>query len=210
MGGSFDPVHAGHVALAESALSALPLDEVRWIPVGQPWQKARQLAPASHRLAMVECAIAHEPRFVADRIEIDRAGPSYTLETVRALQAAHPEVSEWCLIIGQDQCRNLPSWQGWQELLSRVTLVVAVRPAGESGQAPAMQNLAPTLAPPELAEHPHRLVALPMAPHAASSTEIRFRLAQGQTPQSLVPTLLSGGVARYIANHQLYAPGAPR
>ena len=70
MGGSFDPVHVAHVALAESALVALRLDEVRWIPVGQPWQKARQLAPAEHRVAMVERAVAHEPRFTVDRIEV--------------------------------------------------------------------------------------------------------------------------------------------
>lgn len=202
MGGSFDPVHVAHVALAESALAALRLDEVRWVPVGQPWQKARQLAPAEHRLAMVECAVAHEPRFTVDRIEVDRAGPSFTLDTVRALQAAHPDVTEWCLIIGQDQYLNLPTWQGWTELLSRVTLAVATREGANPDSQPACS--------PELAAHPHRMHPLPMAPHAVSSTDIRTRLTRGETPQSLVPTLLSEGVARYIANHQLYAPGAPR
>ena len=198
MGGSFDPVHVAHVALAESALQALALDEVRWVPVGQPWQKARQLAPAEHRVAMVEQAVAHEPRFVVDRIEVDRSGPSYTLDTVQALQAAHPDVTGWCLIIGLDQYLNLPTWQGWRELLGRVTLAVAVR---EGGQPEAST---------ELAAHPHRMLPLPMAPHAVSSTDIRTRLARGETPESLVPTLLSEGVARYIANHQLYASGAPR
>jgi nicotinate-nucleotide adenylyltransferase len=198
MGGSFDPVHVAHVALAESALVALRLDEVRWIPVGQPWQKARQLAPAEHRVAMVERAVAHEPRFTVDRIEVDRAGPSYTLDTVRALQAAHPEVVEWCLVIGLDQYLNLPTWQGWTELIQRVTLAVATREGADP--EPAL----------ELAAHPHRMLTLPMAPHAVSSTDIRSRLNRGETPESLVPTLLSEGVARYIANHQLYAPGAPR
>jgi nicotinate-nucleotide adenylyltransferase len=198
MGGSFDPVHVAHVALAESALGALGLDQVRWIPVGQPWQKARRLAAAEHRLAMVEQAVAHEPRFVVDRIEVDRPGPSYTLDTVKALQAAHPGVAQWCLIIGLDQYLNLPSWHGWTELLARVTLAVATR-GGVPPQAPA-----------ELLGHPHRMVTLPMAPHAVSSTEIRARLNRGETPESLVPTLLSAGVARYIANHQLYAPGDPR
>lgn len=198
MGGSFDPVHVAHVALAESALLALRLDEVRWIPVGQPWQKSRQLAPAEHRVAMVERAVAHEPRFTVDRIEVDREGPSFTLDTVRALQAAHPDVAEWCLVIGLDQYLNLPTWQGWTELIERVTLAVAVREG---------VNLEPS---PVLAAHPHRLHPLPMAPHAVSSTDIRTRLTRGETPESLVPTLLSEGVARYIANHQLYAPGAPR
>lgn len=202
MGGSFDPVHVGHVALAESALIALQLDEVRWVPVGQPWQKARQLAPAEHRLAMVERAVAHEPRFTVDRIEVDREGPSYTLDTVRVLQAAHPEVTEWCLIIGLDQYLNLPTWQGWTELLARVTLAVATREGAHPGASPACS--------PELAAHPHRMHPLPMAPQAVSSTDIRTRLTRGETPESLVPTLLSEGVARYIANHQLYAPGDPR
>lgn len=198
MGGSFDPVHVAHVALAESALVALQLDEVRWVPVGQPWQKARQLAPAEHRVAMVERAVAHEPRFTVDRIEVDREGPSYTLDTVRALQAAHPDVAEWCLLIGLDQYLNLPTWQGWTDLIERVTLAVAVREGGHPEPSP------------ELAAHPHRMQPLPMAPHAVSSTDIRSRLTRGETPESLVPTLLSEGVARYIANHQLYAPSAPR
>lgn len=202
MGGSFDPVHVAHVALAESALQALQLDEVRWVPVGQPWQKARQLAPAADRVAMVERAVAHEPRFTVDRIEVDRAGPSYTLETVQALQAAHPDVAEWCLVIGLDQYLNLPSWHGWQALLDRVTLAVATREGVQLSEQ--------LVVPPELAAHPHRLHPLPMAPHAVSSTDIRSRLTRGETPESLVPTLLSEGVARYIANHQLYAPGDPR
>lgn len=210
MGGSFDPVHRAHVALAESALITLRLDEVRWIPVGQPWQKARQLAPAEHRVAMVERAVAHEPRFTVDRIEVDRAGPSFTIDTVRSLQAAHPDVAEWHLIIGLDQYLNLPTWHGWTELIERVTLAVATRDEGGQGASSAAFPAPFPVAPPELATHPHRMVPLPMAPHAVSSTDIRTRLARGETPESLVPTLLSEGVARYIANHQLYAPGAPR
>jgi nicotinate-nucleotide adenylyltransferase len=198
MGGSFDPVHSAHVALAASALAHLALDEVRWIPVGQTWQKARCLADASHRMAMVQAAIAHEPRFVLDPIEVRREGPSYTLDTVRALQAARPEVAEWVLIVGRDQHLNLPTWQGWQELLRRVTLAVATREPFEPE---------PPLA---LRRHPHRMVHLPMAPQAVSSTEVRERLAAGEGPETLVPTLLPDGVARYIATHQLYAPGAPR
>lgn len=198
MGGSFDPVHSAHVDLATSALSHLQLDQVRWIPVGQAWQKARQLAAPAHRAAMVQAAIAHEPRFVLDRIEQDRAGPSFTVDTVRALAQVHPEVHDWVLIIGLDQYLNLPTWHGFDELLQRVTLAVAVR--GDDWPA----------TPEALRTRPHRLVRLPMRPHDVSSTDIRQRLAQGQSPDSLVPTLLPGGVARYIANHQLYASGATR
>ncbi|MCH8179831.1 MAG: nicotinate (nicotinamide) nucleotide adenylyltransferase [Proteobacteria bacterium] len=198
MGGSFDPVHSAHVALAESALRHLPLDEVRWIPVGQAWQKARRLADANHRAAMVQAAIAHEPRFVLDLVEVQREGPSFTLDTVRALQAARPEASEWVLIIGLDQYLNLPSWQGWQELLQRVTLAVATREPFEPEPPQALRAF------------PHRMVHLPMAPQAVSSTEVRERLAGGESPESLAPGLIPVSVARYIANHQLYAPGAPR
>ena len=84
-GGSFDPVHNAHVALARTALEQLALDELRWIPVGQPWQKARRLAAAADREAMVRLAIAGEPRFVLDRVELRRRGPTFTLDTVREL-----------------------------------------------------------------------------------------------------------------------------
>jgi nicotinate-nucleotide adenylyltransferase len=195
LGGSFDPVHTGHLKLAEVAMQHLQLDEIRWIPVGQPWQKARQLAPAADRLDMVRAAIAHEPRYVADDIELRRGGPSYTLDTVLALQAARPPQTsiEWWLIIGQDQCANFTSWQCWQELVARVKLAVACR-----GDAPvdvplAVQPLA-TIEP------------LPMPPMAVSSTGIRQRLGAGDSPLVLAPDLLPAGVASYIADHHLYAP----
>ena len=89
-GGSFDPVHNAHVALATTALAQLGLDELRWIPAGQPWQKARRLAAAADREAMVRLAIAGEPRFVLDRVELRRSGPTFTLDTVRELVAAEP------------------------------------------------------------------------------------------------------------------------
>jgi nicotinate-nucleotide adenylyltransferase len=127
MGGSFDPVHVAHVQLAHTALHALNLDQVRWIPAGQPWQKRRQLAQPQHRLAMVRLATAHEPRFVIDSLEIDRPGPSYTLDTVLALQAQHPQVQTWYLILGQDQYAHFHTWHGWEALLQRLTLAVACR-----------------------------------------------------------------------------------
>jgi nicotinate-nucleotide adenylyltransferase len=202
MGGSFDPVHVAHVALATTALAHLALDEVRWVPVGQAWQKARALAPADHRLAMLQAATAHEPRFVVDPIEVNRPGPSYTLDTVCALQANVGDnaqlAAQWFLIIGQDQLANLPTWHGWQALLSRVTLAVACR----GHQAP--------VAPDALIAAPHQMVTLPLSPLDTSSTDIRARLARGADPRTLSPRLLCAGVADYIANHQLYAPGVPR
>jgi nicotinate-nucleotide adenylyltransferase len=184
-GGSFDPVHAAHVALAEAALAELRLDQVRWIPAGQPWQKERAVTPAVHREAMLRLAIQHEARFVLDRIELDRAGPSYTLDTVQALAAAQPG-TQWFLLIGQDQYQGLHTWRNWQTLLGLVVLAVANRPG------PARQPHADVL------RFPHRMVPLPMLD--ISSTDIRQRAAQGGDISELVPP----EVARYIETHALY------
>ena len=184
-GGSFDPVHSAHVALAQAALTELPLDEVRWIPAGQPWQKERSITPAVHREAMVALAIAHEPRFVLDRTELQRSGPSYTLDTVRDLARAEPG-TEWVLIIGQDQYTGLHTWRDWQALLGLVVLAVANRPGPPRQPHAEVQRFA------------HRMVPLPMLD--ISSTDIRQRVATGASISHLVPPT----VARYIESHGLY------
>jgi nicotinate-nucleotide adenylyltransferase len=184
-GGTFDPVHNAHVALAQTALDTLVLHEVRWIPAGQPWQKARSITAAEHREAMVRLAIAHEPRFVLDRIELDRSGASYTLDTVRALRAAQPG-AHIVLLIGQDQYATLHTWRDWKVLLALVDLAVANRP----GLAPQPHA--------EVLAHPHRVV--PLAMGDVSSTSIRARVAAGQDISQLVPP----EVARYIELHRLY------
>ncbi len=184
-GGSFDPVHNAHVALAQTALDHLQLDEVRWIPAGQPWQKTRRLAPAADREAMVALAIQAEPRFTLERCELQRSGANYTLDTVRELQAAQPG-AQWFLIIGQDQYAGLHTWRDWHELLGLVTLAVAKRPG-----APAPSN-------PDVMRVAHREVALPMMD--ISSTDIRQRIAEGRGFTGMVPA----AVARYIDQHHLY------
>lgn len=187
-GGTFDPPHEAHVALARLALAELALDELRWIPAGQPWQKARQITPAVHREAMVRLAMGNEPRFVLERCEIRRAGPSFTLDTVRELQAAQPD-AQWFLVIGQDQYAGLHTWRDWRELLSRVTLAVANRPGVAIEPHPDVKAAA------------HQVVPLPMLDIA--STDIRARVAAGQDIGALVPV----SVARYIeANHLYRAP----
>ncbi len=184
LGGTFDPVHTAHVALARAALTGLQLDEVRWIPAGRPWQKG-DITDAVHREAMVRLAIAGEPRFTVDRIEIERQGASYTLDTVRALQQREPG-TEWVLLIGQDQYAGLHTWGNWPDLLARVTLAVANRPG------------VPAAVHPTVLAHPHR--AVPLAMLDISSTDIRARAAAGQDISQLVPPK----VARYIEKHQLY------
>lgn len=185
-GGSFDPVHNAHLALARAALSELALDEVRWIPVGQPWQKTRRLADPADRAAMVALAIEGEPRFVLDPIELQRAGPSYTLDTVRDLQASMPG-AQWFLLLGQDQHAGLPTWHGAEELVQLVTLAVAGRPGAppvESHRTVPGARVCP--------------VALP--PMDVSSTEVRALCTAGQPIAHLVPEK----VGRYIEEHRLY------
>ncbi len=184
-GGSFDPVHNAHLALARVALAELRLDELRWVPVGEPWQKSRRITSALHREAMVRLAIEGEPRFVLDRTELERSGPSYTLDTVRSLQAAQPG-AQWFLVIGQDQYAGFHTWHGWEELLSRVTIAVANRPE------------ASPLADPQVRAVAHEAVQLPMMD--VSSTDIRERLRHAMPIDDLVPP----SVARYIDQHHLY------
>ena len=155
------------------------------MPAGQPWQKSRVVTPAVHREAMVRIAIEGEPSLLLDRSELARPGPSFTLDTVRALQAAEPGC-EWVLLIGADQYAGLHTWRDWRELLARVTLAVANRP----GHHPPVH--------PEVLHHPHRAVPLPMLD--ISSTDIRQRVARGEPITQLVPP----GVARYIDQHALY------
>ncbi len=193
-GGSFDPVHNAHVALARQALTGLALDELIWLPAGQPWQKPRVLAPVADREAMVRLAIHGEPRFTLSRIETCRSGPSYTIDTVRELRAQRPGV-DWHLVIGQDQYAGFHTWHGWEELLGLVTLAVANRAANRPE--------APLSAGPQLPGVPHEAVALPMM--NISSTDIRARLASGQGIADLVPA----PVARYIARHHLYQDQPP-
>ena len=185
LGGTFDPVHNAHVALACIALDTLALDELRWVPAGEPWQKTRRITPAVQRVAMLELATAGEPRFAIERCEIDRKGPSYTVDTVRELRQREP-AAQWLLIVGQDQLANLHTWHGWQEMLSLVTLAVAARPGASLPVDARVQA------------HAYQVLPLPAMNIAASS--IRDRVARGEPIDDLVPA----AVARYIAQHALY------
>ncbi|MBE7420404.1 MAG: nicotinate (nicotinamide) nucleotide adenylyltransferase [Ideonella sp.] len=184
-GGTFDPPQLAHVALARAALDALRLDELRWIPTGRPWQKARTITEAVHREAMVRLAIAGEPRFRLERCELERSGPSVTLDTVRELQQRDGP-GQWIWVMGRDQYVNLHTWRGWRELLQRVALAVADRP----GITAAVD--------PQVAAYPHTMVPLPPMP--LSATDIRARVARGEAIAGLVPDAVAG----YIDRHHLY------
>jgi nicotinate-nucleotide adenylyltransferase len=187
-GGSFDPVHNGHLAVAQSALDHLKLDEVRWVPAARPWQKAdRELTPAEHRAAMARLAILAEERFRVDESELQRDGPSYTIDTVDALYAQRPQ-AEVFLVIGQDQYAHLHTWYEWRALLSRVTLAVAARDGRLGRPAPQLLSVW------------HRIELLPMPEVDVSSTQVRAAVARGDDVRAMVPA----PVARYIELHGLY------
>ena len=186
-GGSFDPVHNAHLALARQARDELPLDELRFVPAGHAWQKSRALSPAAHREAMLRLAIDGERGLAIERCELRRPGASYMLDTVRELQALQP-LAMWFLVIGDDQYRNLHTWHGFEELLERVTLAVAQRPCA----APA------GVIDPRV--HSAGCVALSLPPMAVSSSDIRARVAAGTDIAAWVPP----NVALYIRQHGLY------
>ena len=198
LGGSFNPPHLAHRALGQLAMQALALDELRWLPVGQPWQKAGMvLAPAQHRIDMLAALLGDAPGQVIDDRECRRAGPTYTLDTVRELQAERPQAT-YFLILGQDQFARFDTWHGWAELVQRVTLAVA----GRAGNPPV-----PPPAFAELAAHPARWVALDLPPLDISASTIRRLLAAGPPQAARVATLVGPAVAGYIDRHQLYTQG---
>ena len=193
LGGSFDPPHLAHLSLAQTALHSLQLDEVRWLPAGQPWQKAgREMAPGVHRAAMVRLLISGEPRFHLDECELHRPGATYTVDTVRDFRVQQPQ-AEFFLILGQDQFGRLDTWRDWQGLLADVTLAVAAR----GGQRPAP--------PAALSKHPYRLEVLPLPDMPVSSTALRRALARGDD----VSPMVGEAVAGYIAQHHLYRGQTP-
>ena len=191
LGGTFNPVHEGHLSIGREALRLFALDAVWFIPCSVPPHKpAAGLAPNADRLAMLRLALAGEPRFAALPIEFDRPGKSYTLDTVRELQARHPDV-EFVFIVGADTLPELPTWHRPLDLLARIRIVSLARPGFVPDPA-AIQ-----LPPP----WPQKLLAdlRPGRPLDVSSRDIRAKIAAGQ-PVPLVPD----SVMRYIQEHNLY------
>lgn len=189
LGGTFNPIHLGHLVLAEAAREHLRLDEVWFLPVAEPPLKDEPaLAPARHRLRMVQLAAEGHPVFRACDLEIRRGGKSYTVETLRALTARYGARHQYWFLVGSDACRHLRAWREWRTLLRLCRLVIAVRPGFRLTQVPAG---AQTLDIPLL---------------DISSTDIRRRVALGRSIRFLVPER----VRAYITRHRLYAPPAIR
>ena len=196
-GGAFDPPHNAHIALAQTAVQELELDSLHVMPTGQAWHKARSLSAPEHRLAMTRLAFAGLPGVVVDDREIKRAGPTFTIDTLNALQVENPGVQLY-LIMGSDQFTAFKQWHEWQMIMKSAIICVAAR-----AYIHWPEGLFDTLKQPE-----NRVLKLQMPELAFSATQIRQLIADGlsenQATVNLTDNLLPPTVASYIAQHQLY------
>ena len=187
LGGSFDPVHNSHLAVARAALEQLDLATVLWIPSGTPPHRAAPFATAAHRAAMVKLAIAGEPRYALDERELNKAAPGYTVGTLEELRAQLGAGVPLVLLIGADQYARLDTWHRWKELTGLARIAVCARPG--------------------LAIEPSDGVdTLVMTPLDISSTTIRARIAAGDPPRGLLPD----AVLDYIEREHLYSSAERR
>ena len=186
MGGTFDPIHHGHLVAASEVAQFFALDEVVFVPTGQPWQKDdRKVSPSEDRYLMTVIATASNPRFSVSRIDIDRAGPTYTIDTLRDLRAERGKDAELFFITGADALSRMMSWQDVNELFELAHFVGCTRPGHRlTGHG--------------LPEDRVSLLEIPAL--AISSTDCRERVAHGQPIWYLVPD----GIVQYIAKRRLY------
>jgi nicotinate-nucleotide adenylyltransferase len=194
LGGTFDPIHVGHLIVAEEARIKLGLEEVLFVPAGEPWLKQdRDVTPAIHRVEMVRRAIADNPDFKLCTLEVDRSGPSYTVDTLEALQDQLSETSLF-FILGRDTLAELPLWKEPRKVIQLCRLVVPPR-LGSRDLRHLEESMPGLMA---------RVVQLDMPVIGISSSGIRQRLAQGMSVRYLVPP----GVEAYITEQRIYSLSA--
>ncbi|MCB0937171.1 MAG: nicotinate-nucleotide adenylyltransferase [Mycobacterium sp.] len=196
MGGTFDPIHHGHLVAASEVADLFELDQVVFVPTGQPWQKSRDVTPPEDRYLMTVIATASNPRFSVSRVDIDRGGPTYTSDTLRDLRALNPD-SDLYFITGADALASILSWQNWEELFALAKFIGVSRPGYELNG----QHIVGAFD--ELPEEALTLVEVPAL--AISSTDCRARAAQGRPIWYLVPD----GVVQYVSKRGLYRKIGP-
>ncbi|WP_308016528.1 nicotinate-nucleotide adenylyltransferase [Jidongwangia harbinensis] len=189
MGGTFDPIHHGHLVAASEVAARFDLEEVVFVPTGEPWQKG-VVSPAEDRYLMTVIATASNPRFHVSRADIDRDGPTYTIDTLRDLDAVYGPDAELYFITGADALERILSWKDALEMLSLARFVGVTRPGFVLSDA-------------HLPADTVTLVEVPAM--AISSSDCRARVAAGKPVWYLVPD----GVVQYIAKRGLYRPGIP-
>ncbi len=194
MGGTFDPIHHGHLVAASEVQAWFGLDEVIFVPTGQPWQKAdRDVSAAEDRYLMTVIATASNPRFAVSRVDIDRAGPTYTIDTLRDLSDAHPD-AELYFITGADALQQILTWHDAESVFELAHFVGCTRP-GTQVEESTLQQLPSD-----------RVTLIEVPALAISSTECRARARRGEPVWYLVPD----GVVQYINKRGLYrTSGSP-
>ena len=208
-GGTFDPVHLGHLRLAEEALDTFNLATVRWVPAAQPYHRSSQPVNAAERLAMVRLALAGNPRFVVDVAEIDQGTPTYSVPTLERLRGELGGQRPLLLLVGADAFAGLASWHRWQELFTLAHIAIAHRPGwvldpASLPAALAREYLDRQVAGDEvsaaLQAPAGRIVSFAMTQLAISATALRGLLASGASVRYLLPD----EVIAYIRRHALY------
>lgn len=192
MGGTFDPIHHGHLVAASEVADLFDLHEVVFVPTGQPWQKrSRPVTPAEDRYLMTVIATASNPRFSVSRVDIDRGGATYTKDTLRDLRAQNPDADLY-FITGADALASILSWQNWEEMFAIARFIGVSRPGYELDG----KHISAAMA--ELPADALHLVEVPAL--AISSTDCRLRAEQSRPIWYLVPD----GVVQYVAKRDLY------
>jgi|WetSurMetagenome_2_1015567.scaffolds.fasta_scaffold52439_3 nicotinate-nucleotide adenylyltransferase len=210
LGGTFDPVHLAHLALARAALERLGLAQVVWIPAGRPWHRDSPGAAPADRLVMVRAAIADESRFVLDTAEADTAAPGYTVDTLARLRRQFGATRPLVLLMGADAFRELASWHRWREIFNLAHIAVATRPG-----FPLVEFAMPlaeefnarrvTSADYFLQKPAGSIVTFELVAGTVSATEVRARIAAGD-PDTTLSALLPAPVLDYIRHNNLYRP----
>jgi len=193
LGGTFDPVHNGHLMVAEVVKEKLSLAEVIFVPAGQPWLKAdRPITPAEHRLEMLRLALADKPDFKISTMEIERPGPSYTVDTLTELRRQLGDEDELFFILGRDNLAQLPQWHEAPRLIQLCYLVAVPRPGSKRPDMKALEAAIPGVS--------QRVMLLDEPYIDISASDIRERVARGLSVRHLVPE----PVNRYLKEHRLY------
>ena len=197
LGGTFDPPHVAHVRLAEVAIEHLALDKLLFVPAGEPWRKAGQpLSDAEHRLEMTCLAVDSLPRMEVSTLEMDRPGPSYTVDTLGELLARYGPETELFFVMGQDALLDMPNWKEPHRIVALAWLAVALRSPGRDFDFTDPEQAIPGIS--------RRLVILPMSFVDVSGTAIREWARKGVSLDGLVPP----AVEAYIKEHSLYCRSA--
>lgn len=196
-GGTFDPPHMGHLVFAGEAVHHFQLDLLLWVLTPDPPHKRGfPVTPLTHRLPMLQAMIAHNPKFELSRLEIDRPGPHYTIDTVRLLASQQPD-AEIFLLIGEDSLADLPTWRLPMDLVAEVSKIGVMHRSSSSAEIAALENKLPGLT--------NKVQFIDALLQSVSSRELRRRIANGEMYQYYV----TPGVYEYIEKHQLYQEQRP-